>query len=276
MSCLRVTLIDVGWGDSLLLESEDNHGNVYYGLIDSNDTSTLRSSHIFLKRFFEKKKVTVPAASHTFEWVLLTHAHADHGQGLKKILRDFGTARFWYSQPANQPAFFADLLRYSRRSARVGQYDLVDTNKILPFFGAVSMQALWPLPGNVLPNENNNSVVLVLTLENVSFILTGDAEADGVWTQIAGQIPPNTRFFKVPHHGSDNGTFTSLRTTPWLNSLTPGATVAISSHVQPFNHPHSTVIAALSACNPTYRTDQHYHVTVETDGNNVKVSYSHV
>jgi competence protein ComEC len=204
-----------------------------------------------------------------------TQAHADHGQGLKKILSDFGTVRFWYSRPASQPAFFADLLRYSRRSARVGQYDLVDTDKILPFFGAVSMQALWPLPGTVLSNENNNSVVLLLTLGNVSFVPTGDAEADGVWTHIAGQIPPNTRFF-VPYHGSDNGTFTSLRNTRWLNSLTPSATVAISSHVQPCNHPDSTVIAALSVYSPTYRTDQHYHVTVETDGNNVKVTYSHV
>ena len=276
MSRLRVTLIDVGWGDSLLLESEDDQGNAHYGLIDSNDTSTLRSSHIFLKRFFEKKNMTVPAPTQIFEWVLLTHAHADHGQGLKKILRDFGTVRFWYSQSANQPAFLADLLRYCARSARVGQYDVVDTGKILPAFGAASMQVLWPLPGNVLPNENNNSVVIVLTLGNVSFLLTGDAEADGVWAQIAGQIPTNTRLFKVPHHGSDNGTFTGLRNTPWLKSLNPNAAVAISSHVRPFNHPDQSVIAALSTHKPIYRTDQHYHLTVETDGSNVKVTYSHV
>src|SRR5580700_1802269 len=44
----------------------------------------------------------------------------------------------------------------------------------------MSMQVLWPIPGNVLSNENDNSVVLALTLGNVSFVLTGDAEADGV------------------------------------------------------------------------------------------------
>ena len=71
------------------------------------------------------------------------------------------------------------------------------------------MQVLWPIPGNVLSNENDNSVVLASphALGNVSFVLTGDAEADGVWTQIANRIPSNTRFFKVPHHGSDNGVF---------------------------------------------------------------------
>jgi competence protein ComEC len=212
MSSLRVTLIDVGWGDSLLLESEDVTG-AHYALIDSNDTSTLRSSYIFLKRFFEKRAIAFPSPSSIFEWVLLTHRHADHGQGLKKVIRDFGTDRFWYSNSPNQPTFFADLLRYATKSPRVGQYDVVDTSKILPSFGAASMQALWPLPGVTSNNENDNSVVLAITLGQVVFVLTGDAEADGVWTHIASQIPANTRFFKVPHHGSANGTFTGAGTT---------------------------------------------------------------
>lgn len=56
MASLRVTVIDVGWGDSLLLEA-DNSSGPYYALIDSNDTSTLRSSYIYVKRFFEKRKL---------------------------------------------------------------------------------------------------------------------------------------------------------------------------------------------------------------------------
>lgn len=276
MTSLRVTVIDVGWGDSLLLQSDDGSGSgPHYALIDSNDTSTLRSSYIYVKRFFEKNKVTVPSSSLLFEWVLLTHAHADHGQGLKKIVRDFGTKRFWYSASANQPAFLADLLRYATRSSRVGQYDLVDTSKILPNFGAAAMTALWPNPGQVSQNENDNSVVLQITLGQVSFVLTGDAEADGVWSYMATQIPANTGFFKVPHHGSTNGTFTKTGTTPWLSNISSATKVAISSHVRPFNHPDPAVVSALAIHTP-YRTDQHYHVTIETDGNKVDVSYSHV
>ena len=273
MSTLRVTIIDVGWGDSLLLESEDMTGS-HYALIDSNDTSTFRSSYIFLKRFFEKTSITFPSPSPVFEWVLLTHRHADHGQGLKKVLRDLGTDRFWYSNSPNRPAFFADLLRYASKSPRVGQYDAVDTSKILPPFGAASMQVLWPLPGKIAANENDNSVVLAITLGQVVFVLTGDAEADGVWTHIASQIPANTRFFKVPHHGSANGTFTSVGTTPWLSAV-PAADVGISSHVRPFNHPDQQVVKILPP-GRTYRTDQHYHITVETDGTTVSVRCNHV
>jgi beta-lactamase superfamily II metal-dependent hydrolase len=48
------------------------------------------------------------------------------------------------------------------------------------------------------------------------------------------------------------------------------------SHLRPFSHPDPKVISALAAHTPTYRTDEHYHVTIETDGNQVEVSYSHV
>ena len=137
------------------------------------------------------------------------------------------------------------------------------------------MQPLWPNPGQVSQNENDNSVVLAITLGQVCFVLTGDAEADGVWTQIAGQIPSNTGFFKIPHHGSSNGTFTASGTTPWLTYVPQSATVGISSHVRPFNHPDPKVVTALAAHKPIYRTDEHYHVTFETDGSAVKVSYSH-
>jgi beta-lactamase superfamily II metal-dependent hydrolase len=171
-----------------LLESEDVTG-AHYALIDSNDTSTLRSSYIFLKRFFEKRAIAFPSRSPVFEWVLLTHRDADHGQGLKKILRDFGTGRFLYSDSANQPTFFADLVRYAAKSSRVRQYDVVDTSKILPSFGAASMQALWLLPGATSANENDNSVVLAITLGQVVFVLSGDAEGDGVWTHVAIQLP---------------------------------------------------------------------------------------
>jgi competence protein ComEC len=278
MAVLRATLIDVGWGDSLLLESQDATGTDHYALIDCNDSSTLRSSHIFLKKFFERKKVTIPSSVRLFEWVLLTHAHADHGKGLKRILKDFGTDRFWYPVPAARPTFFVDLVKYASnpQNFRVGQCDVIDSSKLLPSFGAASMDVLWPTPALRPANENNNSVVLTITLGNTSFVLTGDAEADGVWSAIANKIPPNTTFFKVPHHGSDNGTFTSKRQTPWLNSIPRNAQLAISSHVQPFQHPSSSVVAQLKKHGFTYRTDDHYHVTVETDGQNTKVTYSHV
>jgi competence protein ComEC len=275
-SRLRLTMIDVGWGDSIFLESVDTSNGSHYALVDCNDTAYARSSYIFLKRFFEKKGMAVPLQSILFDWVLLSHAHADHGNGLQRILKDFGTSRFWYSASPANPALLAKLMKFANGSSFVSQHEFVDTSKQLPMFGDARMDLLWPQPGNMsTTNENNNSVVLTITLGQVTFVLTGDAEADVVWTQIASQIPATTKFFKVPHHGANNGTFASPTSTPWLSHVSADVKLGISSHVHPHAHPDSAVVTALSG-KDVYRTDLHYHVCVETDGTDVTVSYSHV
>jgi competence protein ComEC len=275
---LRVTLIDVGWGDSILLEARDANDDWHYALIDSNDTGNLRSSQIFLQRFFERRipGFTRPAQNPVFDWVLLSHAHADHGQGLKSILGDYGASHFWHSKTNSTSLFFTDLLRYVRRSKKVGHFQSIDDTKILPRFGQVDLTVLWPPYNQISANENNNSVVLLLEVGGVAFVLTGDAEAD-VWHGLASQVPANTAFFKIPHHGSDNGLFHGTPpTTPWLDRLAAGTTLAISSHLRPFAHPSPTVIQHLDANGWThFRTDEHYHTTIATDGTKVTVKYSH-
>jgi len=272
---LRLTIIDVGMGDSLFLESIDGRGTSHYALIDSNDSTYSRSSYIFLRRFFEKKQEKVPSSSALFDWVLMTHAHADHGAGLQRILKDFGTKYFWHSDSPNYPVLIAKLLDYARKSNQVANYEAIDTSAVLPRFGGATMEVLWPEPGVLDKNENNNSVVLAITRGQVTFVLTGDAEADIVWTRISSKIPKTTKFFKVPHHGATNGTFTNANATPWLAVLPKKALFGISSHILPYSHPDRKVVNALSG-RTLYRTDLHYHICVETDGVDVEVSYSHV
>ena len=275
MSRLRVTLLDVGAGDSLFLESVDQHGTSYFALIDSNDTVEIRSSQIFLRRFFER--LSTPAPSPYFEWVLLTHAHTDHSVGLKRILKSFGTKRFWYSRTKTSAVQYPNLIRFVNTSPDVHAVDLVDSSKVLPHFGDVQVSVMWPPPNSVSANENNNSVVLALTLGRVTFVLTGDSEAGGVWSTLASTLPSTTRVFKVPHHGAANGTFDSYGNTPWLDALTPSVHVAISCHKEPHQHPSPTVVNELTNKVATvFRTDVHQHISFETDGTKVTVQFSHV
>lgn len=276
-----MTLIDVGWGDSILIESQDNHGKYFYALIDSNDTIYFRSSFIFIKKFFERKKIQPHSDKPLFEFVLLTHAHSDHGQGLKGIIKAYGTKRFWYPKSLTEDGVnvnLAKLIRYSNRCKnKVQHHQAVDNTKILKKLGDVEMKILWPNYDEIdrkNENENNNSVVLLLRLNNVSFVLTGDAEAE-VWHQISDKIPKNTRFFKVPHHGSVNGTFDGNKKARWLYDCPKTAYLGISSHIKPFNHPAKKVVNLLKnrSC---FRTDMHYHTTFSTYGSKVEVKYSHV
>lgn len=271
MSYLRMTMIDVGWGDSIFLEADDADGDIHYALIDSNDTSNYASSRIFLKRYFEKQRIDIAASKPIFDFVILSHNHSDHGQGLKALMRDFGTDDFWYSK-SNKSGTLANLIRYANRSTNVKDHEALDTakNKDLPKFGESSMALLWPNESSINSDENNNSIVLQLELGDVSFVLAGDAE-DDVWDEISDEIPDNTHVFKVPHHGSRNGF-----SPKWLGRLSNAkAVLGISGHVVPFNHPHADVIAKLensgfSSGQGYFRTDLHYHVSFETDGDSNK------
>ena len=272
MAQLSITLIDVGWGDSIFIESQPHTGPARYALIDSNDTTYLRPAQLFLKRFFDRKVEPLPVPR--FEFVALSHDHSDHGQGLKQIIKEFGTKYFWYPEPAD-PGLTSDLLRFARRSHKVMQPEALDSNLLLPPLGDAEVRALWPPPGSPRPDENNNSLVLLLTLGAVSLLLTGDAEAD-VWSTIGGAMPAGTRFVKVPHHGSVNGTFAEDGQTPWLDHCPPSAHVGISCHCVPHGHPDQGVIDAIAGHhNSCYRTDQHHHITLTTDGTDVQVKYSH-
>ncbi|XHR27503.1 MAG: ComEC/Rec2 family competence protein [Chthoniobacteraceae bacterium] len=282
---LSVTFLDVGWGDSILIEAEDARGNCFYALVDSNDTLNQPSSLLFLKRFFERKGIPYRRPNpRVFRFVLLTHTHADHASGLPRLLREFGSDYLLYSSSSSPgDPFLAQILRYCRhRGARLGATEAVYHGKPLRHipFGPVSLSVLWPRHGFSDPNENNNSVVLALTLKKITFLLTGDVNA-GIAPQIVRQIPANTKVVQVPHHGAENGTFDAHGATPWINHFMHGSIpshFALSCHPRPHNHPHRAVINALTSHLPSAairRTDKDYHLKFETDGTTVTSYYTH-
>jgi len=274
MGALEVTLIDVGWGDSIFINYEGDDGSNEYALVDSNDTKEYLASYMFLKKFFERKDVD---KSPLFNFVMLSHAHTDHCKGLKRIIKEFRSEKFWYPKSEAKFNGLIDIINYLNQHKYIKHDEAVNSGKKLKKFGDVEMKVLWPPYDHVPdPDHNNNSIVLQLTLGNVSFILTGDAEKE-VWREVADDLPDNIGFFKVPHHGSENGSID--RGDPaWLDSCPANVKLGISCHVwraQRYHHPHTEVTELFENRGVEYyRTDEQYHITFRTDGNNVSVKYS--
>jgi beta-lactamase superfamily II metal-dependent hydrolase len=278
MARLTATIIDVGWGDSILLETESANGDRLFGLIDCNDTKNERTAYSFVKRHLELAGIAHDRIDQNFRFVLLTHGHADHHQGLKWMLEKFGTNHFWYPKSIERGSI-PYYLRYARRSRkRVGKWlainrdsELIDLATGSSLFGDVKLSVLWPRYDSVdESNENLNSVVLAATLGDVAFVFTGDAEAS-VWPQIVDRIPAATKVFQLPHHGAENGLF-SGGATPWLDALDAAEVrLVMSSHIRPHSHPAPSVVSRLDTEGFRYlRTDEHYHVTFETDGDDAR------
>jgi beta-lactamase superfamily II metal-dependent hydrolase len=121
---------------------------------------------------------------------------------------------------------------------------------------------------------------MLLQLNDVYLMLTGDAEKE-VWQKIAGQIPANTQFFKVPHHGSVNGSLDAKGKPLWISQCAR-AKLCISSHIKSKDQifPDQEVLTMLEQNGKLpgqgyFRTDRHYHITFETDGQDTTVRYWH-
>ena len=219
--------------------------------------------------------------------VFLSHWHEDHLSGLERLIRKFGTNFLFYPKTVKSGSMalmtdFADKEAKRVSNNYMMSHQSIDTSKIIDddnFFGDVKIEILWPRRDFLdKKNENNNSIVLKMTLDNVHFILTGDAD-EKVWNNISRDLPSDTKFFKVPHHGSKNGTFVDHHT-PWLDRLNRLVSLGISGHVGKYVLPRPEVINEFENRNlDYYRTDHHYHLTFTTYGNNrkkVDVKYSRI
>lgn len=271
MSQLKIVLIDVAWGDSIFLESTDDLGNESYALIDSNDSTNYKSSLIFLRKYFQRKFGTSQINKPLLDWVMLSHAHLDHGQGLKEIMRAFGTRNFYYPKSI-QNSSLAHLQQYANRRGITHQ--AIDDNRAFPDFGDAIVKVLWPQEDELSNNENDNSIVLAISLHNKTCIFTGDAE-EAVWEEIKDKIPANTAFFKVPHHGSRNGSLDHAGNGTWTTDCTNTALLGISTHNRPFNHPHPEVLEVFTNEGFSFiRTDKNYHLELIVEEGPLQSKYS--
>lgn len=285
MSYLKVTLIDVGWGDSILIEASNPADPMrpLFGLIDSNDNADRDywPSWNFLRKHFGLRENEFKVTKPFFEFVMLSHDHSDHGSGLKRIMQRYGTKNFWYPKVTeDESVVLTSLQSYAKHPNVRIDHQAVDSDVQFSKFGDAEFNVLWPPRDTIASNPNNNSIVLALTLDNTTFLLTGDAEGE-VWEQIAQNIPANTKFIKVPHHGSKNGTIFH-NATPWVDHLDGFAEaphLGISCHPNypnRFDFPHDRVIARFDQRPyPYYRTDMHYHLTFTLQDNKVTPRYSH-
>jgi beta-lactamase superfamily II metal-dependent hydrolase len=190
-------------------------------------------------------------------------------------MKGFGVKRFLYPSSLVHPSI-VNVVRFANRSSHVSHHMAVD-DSIAPFsFGPATVEVLWPPPGYLATNENHHSVVLSVNLGSVTFVLTGDAEAD-VWSRIVRKLPTRIHVFQVPHHGAYNSLFTTTGATPWLNHFVSGGRtphMAMSSHIVPHSHPDPSVVAELDRNGITYnRTDENYHITFETNGTRVDCKF---
>lgn len=112
---------------------------------------------------------------------------------------------------------------------------------------------------------NDTSIVLKVTYQNISFLLTGDASTK-VEDQIDKSELPST-VLKVGHHGSSTATNETF-----LEEVNPSYAIISVGKNNQYQHPHEVVLQALATHNiKVYRTDEDGTIKMKTDGTNIEI-----
>jgi competence protein ComEC len=249
---LRVTVLDVGQGDAILVETPSGHtvlvdgGPSGPGLVEA-----LGEASPGLRRI---------------DLMALSHGQEDHVTGLIEALERYEVDQALAGPLPGTSGAYQEWRREVGREdvplhiAAAGQWvDLGD---------GVRLEVLAPGDLTVHGGEdilNDNSLVLRLVYGDTSFLLTGDLSAAGESALLDAGFDLHSTVLKVGHHGSDGST-----TRPFLDAVSPAVAAISAGADNPFGHPSPTLRLRLASV-PVFRTDLNGNVTFESDGHSVKV-----
>jgi competence protein ComEC len=253
---MRVTFLDVGQGDSILVQFPTGQSL----LVDAGGSAT---------GFDVGTRVVRPAlwalGVRRLDWLAVTHGDIDHAGGALSIINELAPREVWEGIPVERNA--------AMQHARVAAHErgaawmrLTEGHNFEA--GSAAVEVLNPpMPDWERPvTRNDDSLVMRVSFGDVSVMLTGDISAT-VERELALATRPRLRILKAPHHGSRTSSSAAL-VGAWL----PQAVVVSVGRGNTFGHPAPDVLARYAQFGiDVFRTDRDGAVSLETDGREVQV-----
>jgi competence protein ComEC len=246
---LRLTFLDVGQGDAVLLQVREGAVLVDQGPPEGEVARQLR--RLGVRRL---------AA------LVLTHPQRDHVGGAADVLEDL------HVDVVLDPRLPVPSPHEREALAEAREHDVpVITARAGRIFrlGKLVLRLLWPEDSGA-PGEdpNNHAVVMVATYGRIDALLTADAETN-VTLPLS---PPPVEILKVAHHGSADPGLAAL-----LGLVRPEVAVISVGAGNDYGHPAPSTLSALARFGglDLYRTDEDGRVTIETNGRRYAVQEEH-
>jgi competence protein ComEC len=261
---LNLTFIDVGHGDSILIEFPKGKkmlidgGGLYEDRFDIGKN--------VIAPFLWKKKIR------RIDTLVLTHPDPDHLKGLNFIASQFSIGEFWDNgyQTLSEPYL---QLKETLRQKKIKTHSLNEETPPLTIHG-VELSVLNPPARNAMQRKvqhlrdlNNSSLVMRLRFKNVSFLLAGDVGKEAEARMLRSGRGLRADILKIPHHGSS-----SSSSLAFVDRVKPVYAILSVGERNIARLPHPDVLKRyLQLGSRIVRTDQHGAITVVTDGEGIEV-----
>ncbi|CEO26246.1 ComEC/Rec2 family competence protein [Paraclostridium sordellii] len=244
---LSIHIIDVGQGDSILIQTPKNT-NI---LVDGGN----EDSSLIVSKFIKSKKAK------NLDLVIATHPDTDHIGSLDNVINKFKVSKLYLPNKNTNNDSYYNLIQACNKKNIKPQY--LSKGDIINLEDNLKLTILNP--SYTHEDSNSNSIVFKLDFKNKSFLFTGDATKENEIEMINNFNLNDIDFLKVAHHGSKNSS-----TEEFLKSTTPDVAAISCGYDNTYGHPHKDTLLRLAQVNTkVYRTDKQGHISFYSDGDTI-------
>lgn len=249
---LHVSVLDVGQGESILIVIPDGQKIV----IDTGPDPAAASTAIGAR---------LPYWDRSIDMLILTQMQSDHTSGSIDLLNRYDVRQIVLPHAQINSSFskiLSDTLKHASSKIRyvsAGQQINLGRNAFLTVLNP-PLQRLTSTSDDI----NNNSVVIRVVWDRVSFLLASDIGMEAERYMIAQRVDLRSSVLKVAHHGSKNSNCDAF-----LAIVSPSAAVISAGAGNRFGHPHRETMDKLTdkvGVDNIFLTAVHGTVEFITDG----------
>ncbi len=244
-----LAFVDIGQGDSIFLQLPFHQGNY---LLDTGGSlgfegeewrkrSDKRGADYTLIPYLKSMGVK------DLDTVFISHAHEDHFGDLDRIGESITIKSICYGAGSFEQPNFKKYLNYSQFNKTHKQ--IIAKQDSWQKKG-IKLDILFPI--GIGDGQNNDSLVMMLTLKDKKILFTGDLEKEGE-NKLLGQEEESLAadIIKVGHHGSSTSSQFSF-----LEKVSPEVAIISCGQNNRYNHPSKDTIENFKKMSTTvYRTD---------------------
>ena len=252
---LKVSYLNIGQGDSVLIQTPDNHSL----MIDGGPPTANILSEV---------GAVMPFYRNHIDAILATHPDQDHIGGLPAVIGRYSPNLFLWS--GVHSGTWSDVKLSDKVNESPGK------NKMISLLVRRGMKIVLDRKNNItldikfpdrdtstwIKKTNDASIVARLAYGSTSFLYTGDSPSNVEHYLISKNWIEPTDVLKVGHHGSKNST-----SDEFVKALSPAYGVISVGAQNRYGHPTKEVLDILQNNHvKIFRTDQDGRVTIESDG----------